>query len=66
MNAMPRIQPAETAPSSPDERGMDPASRRPQAAGRKALVVWGLVLAALLIAITIAATATVFAWPAAA
>jgi hypothetical protein len=34
------------------------------ASGRKGLVVWGLVLATLLIAITIAATATVFAWPA--
>jgi hypothetical protein len=64
MNAVPQFQPTEEPQALSDEQGQGPASGRSLASGRKALVVWGLVLATLLIAITIAATATVFAWPA--
>jgi hypothetical protein len=64
MNAVPHFRPAEGSQLPPDQQGRGLALERPLASGRKGLVVWGLVLATLLIAITIAATATVFAWPA--
>lgn len=53
-----------TAPAVPDEQGGGSAFAGSSASARKALAVWGIVLATLLAAIAVAATATVFAWPA--
>jgi hypothetical protein len=63
MRAVSQVQPS-PASAVPDEQGRGLAFAGSSASAGKALAVWGIVLATLLAAIAVAATATVFAWPA--
>jgi len=64
MHAVAQIQPFTTPQAIADERESGSAFRAMPASAQQALMVWGVVLAALLLGIAVAAAATVYAWPA--